>query len=655
MQRIVRSRWTAAVATVALLAALGYLLFQLIRGLDRLAEIVELAGDRRLPINDVSAWPAIAVLGLAGLIALGAWWILASSATDEESRAQVEQAEAERDRLRDELDDQQQRAERERRRYETERKLNRELTERVRELHSKLGSLGEQRDLPEMVLGVAMELLEADKGLLLSRHDADGDGDLDLIAAAGFDQDPADSRLAQRFAGEVIGQGEVVRQTSAEVDDEQTTGVDDEIENLVAIPIYIRDNFDGIVVCANGDAIEHEDEVLLALGDSAGTILENSRLHGELRASYLATVRMLAEALEVKDPFLRGHSEEVSGLVRAMAERLELPDQDIERLIFGSLLHDIGKIGISERILLKPGPLTDEEYDAVKLHPRIGYRLISHLPLLKQVAPAVLHHHERYDGAGYPAGLAADRIPLEARIIAIIDAFSAMVSDRPYQAAISVDDALAELKRCAGTHFDPDLVEIFIEEVREQGADEAREVPVSLAEALDDPALRESREEADPMIGFDSFALTDNLTLLRSHRYLREQLARECERAETAGEIAGPSLVLVQIDNLDPVNEELGYSAGDRLLRMMARGLERIAPASSDTVARDAGSRFGVLVVTTDLDQISELADRAREAVPDALEARVGFARWEGGESSKELFSRARDSLGEPQSPASAG
>lgn len=650
---MIRSRPAAIVAALLFSAALGYLLFQLIQGRDRLVEVIMLSGGRELEIDDILTWPFIAAIGLIGLIALGAWWKLAGAGTDFEAIERAEKAERERTELAAELEAERERAERERNRYEAERKLGHKLAEQLQRMNERLGVLGDQRDdLPSMVLGVAMELLEAEKGLLLSRYDSEGDGDLDLVAANGFESDPAESKLAQRFAGEVIAQGEVVRQSRSDVEDEDAEGVDEEIENLIAIPIYIHGNFDGIVVCANGSSIEQEDEVLLALGDSAGSLLENSRLHNELRASYLATVRMLAEALEVKDPFLRGHSEEVSGLVRAMAMRLDLPGQDIERLVFGSLLHDVGKIGISERILLKPGPLTDEEFDAVKLHPRIGYRLISQLPALQQVAPAVLHHHERYDGTGYPAGLAGERIPLEARIIAIIDAYSAMISDRPYQEAVTSEEALAELERCAGTHFDPDLVEIFVAEVEADIEGEGREVPTSLAEALDDPALQELRGDANPMIGFDSFALTDNLTLVRSHRYLRERLARECERAETSGEVAGPALVLIQIDNMDPTNEELGYSGGDRLLRMVARGLERIATASSDVVARDAGSRFGVLVVATDVDQVGELADQAREAIPDALEARIGFAHWRAGDTQKTLVTRAKDQLGGSSDPS---
>ena len=160
----------------------------------------------------------------------------------------------------------------------------------------------------------------------------------------------------------------------------------------------------------------------------------DSRLHGELRSAYLGTVRVLADAIEAKDPYMRGHSEKVARYVAAVAARLELEHERREELLFGSLLHDVGKIGISERILLKPGRLTPEEFDDVKLHPRIGHRMVGGIPALADIAPAdpapprALRRHR------LPDGLVGENIPLEARIIGVADSFSAMIADRPYSA-----------------------------------------------------------------------------------------------------------------------------------------------------------------------------------------------------------------------------
>ena len=402
-----RDRLLPLIVAVPLIGALGYLLLRALGGANRLVDrdIVGLGESG----TAYAALPFLIIAFAAALVALVGWWLASRRAGTEAGAEEIAHREIERLR----------------RAHEEQRRYSRELSSKLSEMHRREGVLGGRDDVRTLVLRAAISLLDAEKGLLLSRRDDDGDGNLDVVAAVNFDKDPEASSLVQRFGGEVIERDTIVRIGSDEMPDDRPEPADDEIDNLVAIPIYISDQFDGVVVCANGAALEHDDEVLVALGDHAGAILENSRLHGELRGSYLATVKMLADAIEVKDPFLRGHSDEVSGLVRAMAGRLELTDERREQLIFGSLLHDIGKLGVSERILLKPGPLTDEEFSAVKLHPRIGYRLVAQLPLLQSVAPAILHHHERYDGDGYPSGLAGERIPLEARVISIIDAFSA--------------------------------------------------------------------------------------------------------------------------------------------------------------------------------------------------------------------------------------
>ena len=180
----------------------------------------------------------------------------------------------------------------------------------------------------------------------------------------------------------------------------------------------------------------------------------------------MPAVRLMADAIEAKDASLRLHSDEVAGFAGSVARRLDLEPPRREELLIASLLHDVGKIGISQRILLKPGALTPEERAAIELHPRIGFQLLEHVSALHPIGPAVLHHHERFDGHGYPAGLSGEDIPLEARVICVADSFSAMTSDRPYRSALEPGDACAELERCAGTQFDPWVVRLFVEEVR---------------------------------------------------------------------------------------------------------------------------------------------------------------------------------------------
>ena len=184
------------------------------------------------------------------------------------------------------------------------------------------------------------------------------------------------------------------------------------------------------------------------------------------RRSYLATVRVLTEMISARNPDLEKHSSEVADAVAVVADKLELDPRRREELIFASLLHDVGKLGVSEEILLKPAKLTTEEFGEVKRHPSLGAQLIEQVPALVQIAPAIRYHHERFDGTGYPERLEGTDIPLEARILAVADSFTAMIEERPYSPAMSEEDACRELERCAGTQFDPAVVKAFVSQIR---------------------------------------------------------------------------------------------------------------------------------------------------------------------------------------------
>jgi diguanylate cyclase (GGDEF)-like protein len=190
---------------------------------------------------------------------------------------------------------------------------------------------------------------------------------------------------------------------------------------------------------------------------------ETSKISAELetRPRALSIIYALAATVDAKDHYTYGHSRKVSDYSVAMAEALDLPQDRIATIRAASLLHDIGKVGIPDSILSKEGPLTDEEWEPVKIHPKLGVEILRHIIDLVNCLPAILHHHEHYDGRGYPSGLKGDSIPLEGRILAIADAYDAMTSPRPYREQLPSQNALEELRRCAGTQFDPELVELF--------------------------------------------------------------------------------------------------------------------------------------------------------------------------------------------------
>ncbi|MFI9175022.1 HD-GYP domain-containing protein [Streptomyces lincolnensis] len=180
------------------------------------------------------------------------------------------------------------------------------------------------------------------------------------------------------------------------------------------------------------------------------------------RAAHQATIRALVQAVDIKDEYTRGHSERVGQASMMIARELGMDEGRIEVLRFAGILHDVGKLGVPTRLLRKDGPLTPEERRVIELHPEYGHEMVRGISFLGEARAAVLHHHERIDGSGYPYGLVGNQIPESARVVAVADAFDAMTSTRSYSRARPVPVALEELRRCAGTHFDPRMVEAFV-------------------------------------------------------------------------------------------------------------------------------------------------------------------------------------------------
>jgi ribonuclease P protein subunit RPR2 len=188
-----------------------------------------------------------------------------------------------------------------------------------------------------------------------------------------------------------------------------------------------------------------------------------------LETSYATTVRALAAALELRDDETGGHADRVTGLALELTRRIDSELAAEPQLEYGFLLHDIGKIGIPDAILRKPGPLDPDELEQMRFHPVFGERVVKQIPHLSGLArDVVAHHHERWDGEGYPGGLHGTEIPLAARIFALADSFDAMTNDRPYRRAMPATDAVDEILRCSGSQFEPRLVEEFVTLIRER-------------------------------------------------------------------------------------------------------------------------------------------------------------------------------------------
>ena len=186
------------------------------------------------------------------------------------------------------------------------------------------------------------------------------------------------------------------------------------------------------------------------------------KLYIEMRSLYLSTIQALNKTVEAKDPYTSGHANRVEKFAVDLAKAYHLPFESIQNLKTASILHDIGKIGIHDSILNKASRLTQEEYQEIMRHPAIGAEIISKVDFLNDITTIVKHHHERYDGKGYPDGLAGDEIPIEAAILTIADSYDAMTSDRPYRRAMLPEEALSELEKNAGTQFHPGLVKMFV-------------------------------------------------------------------------------------------------------------------------------------------------------------------------------------------------
>ncbi|HTL29115.1 MAG TPA: HD domain-containing phosphohydrolase [Tepidisphaeraceae bacterium] len=236
-------------------------------------------------------------------------------------------------------------------------------------------------------------------------------------------------------------------------------------QQLLAVPLQRQDEVLGCIFGIDknvGEFDSVDSKLLNSIGNESAIYLENAMLFDDVHGLMMGLLHSLTSAVDAKDAYTCGHSERVALLSRQLAIESKLSEYQVDRIYMAGLLHDVGKIGVPEAVLQKCGKLTDEEFAQIKKHPEIGAKILRDIKQVEDIIPGVLHHHERYDGRGYPHGLAGEKIPLMGRIICLADCFDAMTSSRTYRKALPLESALAEIRKCAGTQFDPTLAECFL-------------------------------------------------------------------------------------------------------------------------------------------------------------------------------------------------
>ena len=346
-----------------------------------------------------------------------------------------------------------------------------ELIESLRSLHDLLKAISSTLDtneVVELILKKTASLMRSQRVLILRLDPTNTK--LFVYHSHGFREE--DLRLRQ-FAGVlpfdhcIVHKGTVIHfaELLAKTDYEKAIAAVPALAKMFFAPLEIQGKAYGLLGVSGGhqDFSEIELEIFCALASQAAVAIENTNLHQRLKETFHHTAAALAEAVNSRDPYTGGHVKRVQDYSLQIATALKMPAEQRDALRLAAILHDIGKIGVDDAILRKSGNLTEAEQLSMRKHPEIGAHILAMADGMKDVVPGVLHHHEWFNGSGYPDGLVGENIPLSARIIAIVDVFDALTTERPYRNALPFSTALDELAQGAGKHFDPALTKIFAE------------------------------------------------------------------------------------------------------------------------------------------------------------------------------------------------
>lgn len=332
-----------------------------------------------------------------------------------------------------------------------------------------LNSTLDPKEVQKRAMEAATELMNAEVGSLLLVDEKSNE--LYFEVALGEKSEQVKEirlKIGEGIAGWVAQHGEPLIVEDVQKDPRFAKKADKKssfvTRDMICVPVRIKDKTIGVLQAINKEegAFAHEHlELFQMLANQVGIAIENARLMEDLRQTFFETAEALAEAIEKRDPYTGGHTKRVLTYSMAAAGYMGLSPEEMEQLKLSAILHDIGKIGVEDRILRKQASLNDEEFGLMKTHPRMGAEIMQHVEKLKHVIPGMKYHHERFDGKGYPDGLKDVEIPLIARIIAVADTFDAMTSNRPYRKGLSDEAAINELMKFSAIQFDPDVVKAF--------------------------------------------------------------------------------------------------------------------------------------------------------------------------------------------------
>ena len=347
-------------------------------------------------------------------------------------------------------------------------------------LHRVSELLANARDidgLSDATLRVILEVTAADRVALVLRRGAP-EGGSEVAAARSRFPDQAKFTVSRTLIADVIEKGISTFAHDATIDERYSAGesvIGQQVRSVMCVPLRTTDQILGAIyvdsLSGAGKFTEADLELLAAIGNQAGVALHRVRLLGELERLLFDTIRAIAATIDAKDGYTHRHSERVAALSKRIAAELGLTSEEQETVELSALLHDLGKIAVPDSILNKPEKLTPEEFAEMRKHPLHGARILANIQsaAVKAVVPGVQYHHEKWDGTGYPEGLAADKIPLLGRLLGVCDFFDALTSARAYRAPMPVDEVVAMIHKGAGTHFDPAIAEAVVR-LHERGA-----------------------------------------------------------------------------------------------------------------------------------------------------------------------------------------